>query len=49
MIFNSNDETDFPQKLLLPNTQISRLGKVFASGSSANTKFSKSRLSKMLR
>ena len=33
---NSNDETNFLHKLLLTNTQISRLRKSFANKSSAN-------------
>ena len=41
VIGNSIDEFDFPHKLLLPNTQVSRLLKVFANCSSANTKLSK--------
>ena len=38
---NSNDETNFPHKLLLTNTQVSRLHKVFAYNLSANIKLSK--------
>ena len=45
---NSNDETNFPQKLLLTNTQVSKICKSVANGSSANTKFSKTHLSKMM-
>ena len=37
---NSNDENNFPHKLLLTNTQVSRLHKAFANGSSANIKLS---------
>ena len=44
----SNDETNFPHKLLLTNTQVSKTRKVFACGSSANIKFSKTQLSKMI-
>ena len=36
-----NIEINFPQKLLLPKTQISRLRKAFADGSSINTRLSK--------
>ena len=36
-----NDETIFPHKLLLTNTQVSKLRKAFANDSSANTKLSK--------
>ena len=35
---DSNDENNFPQKLLLTNMQVSRLHKAFANGSSANIK-----------
>ena len=37
----SNDETNFPHKLSVTDTQVSRLCKTFASGSSANIKFQK--------
>ena len=40
LIRNSN-ETNFPYKLLLTNIQVSKIVKAFASGSSANIKFSK--------
>ena len=39
LIGNSNDETNFPHKLLLTNTQVSNVRKAFANGSSANIKF----------
>ena len=48
LIANSNDETNFPHKLLLPDTQVSRICKIFANGSSANIKFSKTQLSKII-
>ena len=35
-IGHSNDDTNFPHKLLLTNTQVSRLRKTFANGSSDN-------------
>ena len=41
---DSNDENSFLHKLLLTNTQVSRLLKAFANGSSANTKLSKTQL-----
>ena len=41
----SNDETIFPHKLLLINTQVLWLHKVFAYGSSTNTKLFKPQLS----
>ena len=44
---SSNDETNFPQKLLLTNTQDSHIRKTFANGSPANIKFSKTQLSKI--
>ena len=48
LIGSSNDETNFPHKLLLNNTQVSKIRKAFANGSSANIKFSKVQLSKMI-
>ena len=44
VVGDSNDENIFLHKLLLTNTQISRLRKVFANGSSINIKLSKSQL-----
>ena len=41
MIGNSNDETNFPHKLLLTDTQVSSASTAFPNGSSANIKFSK--------
>ena len=38
---------DFPQRLLLTNTQVSKLRKAFANVSSANTKLSKTQLHKI--
>ena len=38
---DSNDENNFSHKLLLTNTQVSKLRKDFANGSSANTKLLK--------
>ena len=38
IVGNSNDEINFPHKLLLTNTQVSKLHKAFANGSSANSK-----------
>ena len=48
MIGSSNDETNFPHKLLLTDTQVSKIRKAFANDSSANVKFSKTQLSKMI-
>ena len=42
-----NDENDYPQKLLLTNTQVSRLCIVFSNNSSANIKLSKTQLHKI--
>ena len=47
LIGNSNDETDFPHKLLLTDTQFSKICKALANGSSANIKFWKTQLSKV--
>ena len=47
IICDSNDENNFPHKLLLTNTQVSRLRKVFSNGSSANIKLSKTHLHKI--
>ena len=47
MIGNSNDGTNFPHKLLLTDTHVSKICKGFANGSSAYIKFSKTQLSKM--
>ena len=41
LIGNSNGETNFPSKLLLINTQASRLSKAFPNRLSVNIKFSK--------
>ena len=44
----SNDKITFLHKLLLTDTQVSKIRKAFANGSSANIKFSKTQLSKMI-
>ena len=41
MIGNSNDEVNFPHKLLLTNKQISSIRKAFTKNLSANIKLSK--------
>ena len=46
MVGDSNDKTSFPHKLLFINTQVSRFRKAFVNGSSANTIFSETHLSK---
>ena len=43
---DSNNENIFPHKLLLANTQVSRLCKAFANNYSANVKLSKTQLHK---
>ena len=43
---DSNDENNFPHKLLLTNTQVSKLCKVFTINSLANIKLSKPQLTK---
>ena len=47
VIGDSNDENNFPHKLLLTNTQVSKLCKAFANNSSANIKLSKTQLHKI--
>ena len=44
----SNDETNFPHKLLLTDRQVSSLRKSFANNSSTDIKLSKTQLSKMI-
>ena len=48
VIGESSDETNFPYKLLLTNTQVSKICKASANGLSANVKFSKTQLSKII-
>ena len=43
-----DNETNFPQKLLLTNRQVSNLRKAFANYLSADIKLSKTQLSKMI-
>ena len=47
MIGNSNDETNFPHKLLLTNRQVANLCKAFANHTSTDTELSKAQLTKM--
>ena len=47
IVGDSNDENNFRHKLLLINTQILKLRKAFANGSSANIKLSKTQLHKI--
>ena len=46
---DSDDETNFPDKLLLTDTQVSRLYKAVWNNSSVNIKLSKTQLSKMIK
>ena len=48
MICDSNDETEFAHKLLLPYRQVSSFCNVFVNNSSVNIKISKSELSKVV-
>ena len=48
MIGNSDDETNFPHKLLLTNRQVADLHKAFANHTSTDIKLSKTQLSKMI-
>ena len=45
IVSNSEDETNFPQKLLLTNRQVANLRKAFAKHTSANINLSKTQLS----
>ena len=47
VIGDSNDENNFRHKLLISNTQVSRLRKAFANNSLANIKSSKTKLYKI--
>ena len=47
VVGDSNDENNFLHKLLLTNTQVSKLRKAFANNSSANLKLSKTHLQKI--
>ena len=44
---NSDDESNFPHKLLLTNRQVTNLRKAFANRTSADIKLSKAQLTKM--
>ena len=48
MIGDSNDKTNFPHELLLTDRQVSSFRKAFSNNSSADLKFSKTQLSKMI-
>ena len=47
MIGNSDDETNFPHKLLLTNRQVAYLRKAFANHTSTDIKLPKAQLTKM--
>ena len=47
VVGDSNDEMNFPGKLLLSNNEVSKVRKAFASSSSANIKLSKTQLHKI--
>ena len=48
MIANSEDETNFPHKLLLTNKQVANLRKAFANDTSTDIKLSKTQLSEVI-
>ena len=48
MVGNSNDNTNFPHKLLLTNRQVANIRKAFPKKLSRDVKFSKTRLLKMM-
>ena len=48
LIGNSDDETNFPLKLLLTNRQVANLRKAFANYLSIGIKLSKTQLSRMI-
>ena len=48
MIGNTDDEANFPHKLLLTNRQVVNLCKAFANHTSTDIKLSKTQLSKMI-
>ena len=47
IVGDSNDQNNFPHKMLLTNTQVSKLRKAFANNLSANIKLSKTQLHKI--
>ena len=47
VVGDSNDENNFPHKLLLTNADVSKLRKTFANGLSANIKLSTTQLHKI--
>ena len=47
VVGDSDNKNNFPHELLLTNTQVSKLCKAFANGSSAKIKLSKTQLHKI--
>ena len=47
VVDDSNDQNNFPHRLLLTNTQVSKLLKAFSNNSAANIKLSKIQLHKI--
>ena len=47
VVGDSNDENNFPHKLLFTNTQVSKLREAFANNYSVNIKLSKTQLHKI--
>ena len=48
MVGDSNDEINFPHKLLLANIQVSRIRKAFENNKSANIELLKTQISKIV-
>ena len=48
MVGNSNENTNFPNELLLTNRQVANIRKAFAKNTSTDIKLSKTQLSKMI-
>ena len=48
VVGDSSDKNNFARKLLLANTQVSKLREAFSNNSSANIKFSKMQLGKIV-
>ena len=48
MVGNTNDNTNFPNELLLTNRQVANIHKAFAKNTSIDIKLSKTQLSKMI-
>ena len=48
MVGNSNDNTNFPHKLLLTDRQVANIHKAFSNNLSRDVKFSKTQLLKMM-